>query len=34
MNLLRRSLFLAFIALLSACAGNPKSGQATPLEAA
>jgi hypothetical protein len=29
MNLLRRSLVLAFVTLLSACAGNPMPGQAT-----
>ena len=34
MNRLRRSLFLAFVALLSACAGTPMPGQATPPEAA
>ena len=34
MNLLRRSLVLACIALLSACAANPGPGQATSPEAA
>jgi hypothetical protein len=34
MNPLRRSLVLAFVALLSACAGNPSPGQGNSPEAA